>query len=147
MEISMTAFTMPLIRRLGLAVFLAGAAALPAVAADTYTFDKAHTEIRFSWSHFGISRTAATFLDYDGQLAIDPAAPETSQLDVTIKVPGISSRVAKFDEHLKSADFFDAAKFGEITFKSTKVEKTGDKTAKVTGTVSKRHCRSRWMRR
>ncbi len=107
-----------------------------AAAEEIYNFDKNHTEIRFTWSHFGISRQGATFLDYDGSLVYDPADPTKSSLELTIKTPSIFSRVAKFDEHLKSADFFDVAKFPTITFKTTKIEKTGENTGKITGDLT-----------
>lgn len=108
----------------------------PAAAADPYVFDKNHTEIRFSWSHFGVSRQAALFLDYDGGITFDQAAPEKSSIEVTIKPASVYSRVPKFDDHLKSSDFFDVQKYPEISFKSAKVEKTGDKTGKITGDLT-----------
>lgn len=104
--------------------------------AETYVFDKNHTEIRFSWSHFGMSRMSGRFLAYEGALEIDRTAPEKSTLSVKLDTPGLWTHVDKFNEHLKSADFFNVTAFPEATFKSTKVEKTGEKTAKITGDLT-----------
>lgn len=118
-----------------IATALAFSSAAPA-AAETYIFDKSHTEIRFSWSHFGLSRMSGRFLAYDGALEIDRAAPEKSTLTVKVETPSLWTHVEKFNDHLKSADFFNVTTMPEATFKSTKVEKTGEKTAKVTGDLT-----------
>lgn len=118
-----------------IAIALAFSSAAPA-SAETYVFDKNHTEIRFSWSHFGLSRMSARFLAYDGALEIDRAAPEKSTLTVKVETTSLWTHVEKFNDHLKSADFFNVTALPEATFKSTKVEKTGDKTAKVTGDLT-----------
>jgi len=107
-----------------------------AYAADTYVLDKGHTEIRFSWSHFGVSKMSGLILDYKGALNFDAASPENSKLDFTAKTDSLWTHVEKLDLHLKSPDFFDAAKFPEITFKSTKVEKTGETTGRITGDLT-----------
>ncbi len=101
-----------------------------------YTFDKAHTEVRFCWNHLGVSRQCAHFLNYDGELAYDAQTPENSSLNVTFKTASIETFNAVFNDHMKSAKLFDAAKFPEITFKSTKFERTGDKTGRVTGDLT-----------
>jgi polyisoprenoid-binding protein YceI len=108
----------------------------PAFAADTYVFDKGHTEIRFAWSHFGVSTMSGMILDYKGALNFDAASPENSKLDFTAKTNSLWTHVEKLDEHLKSEQFFETAKFPEITFKSTKVEKTSDTTGKITGDLT-----------
>lgn len=107
-----------------------------AFAADTYVFDKGHTEIRFAWSHFGVSRMSGMILDYKGTLNFDAASPENSKLDFTAKTDSLWTHVEKLDEHLKGPQFFEAAKYPEISFKSTKVEKTGDTTGKITGDLT-----------
>jgi polyisoprenoid-binding protein YceI len=104
--------------------------------AEMFVFDKNHTEIRFSWNHFGLSRMSGRFLVYDGLLDLDKAAPEKSTLNVKIDTSGLWTHVDKLNEHLKSADFFDVAKFPDITFESIKIERTGDKTAKLTGNLT-----------
>ncbi len=110
---------------------------LPASAApDAYTFDKYHTEVRFCWSHFGLSRQCAHFLNYDGELLYDEANPANSTLNVTFKTDSIETLVPVFNDHMKGEKLFDAAKFPEITFKSTKFEKITDKTGKVTGDLT-----------
>ena len=105
-------------------------------AAETYTLDPNHTNINWTANHFGFSNPSGRFGVKEGTLVIDEAAPANSTVNVTIDVTGLVTGIPKFDEHLKSADFLDAAKFGEATFKSTKVEPGPDNTAKVTGDLT-----------
>lgn len=107
-----------------------------AAAPEVYTFDKAHTEVRFCWNHLGVSRQCAHFLKYEGQLVYDEANPENSKVEVKFETSSIETFVPLFNEHMKAPDLFDASKFPEITFKSTKFQKTGDKTGKVTGDLT-----------
>lgn len=116
---------------LGLA--FAGTASAAAV---TYKIDPNHTDVVASWSHFGFSNPIAHFGKVDGSITYDPAKPEASSVSVTIPLDGLNSHVPDFDEHLKSADFFDAAKYPNITFKSTKVEAAGTGKLKVTGDLT-----------
>ena len=105
-------------------------------AAVTYKIDPNHTDVVASWSHFGFSNPIAHFGKVDGSITYDPAKPEASSVSVTIPLDGLNSHVPDFDEHLKSADFFDAAKYPNITFKSTKVEGAGTGKLKVTGDLT-----------
>jgi len=105
-------------------------------APDSYTFDKNHTEVRFCWNHLGVSKQCAHFRDFDGELVYDETAPEKSTLNVTFKTESIETLVPVFNEHMKGEKLFDAAKFPEIAFKSTKFEKLTDKTGKVTGDLT-----------
>jgi len=107
-----------------------------AQAAETYVFDKAHTQIQFSWDHFGVSRMSGLILDYEGSLTFDAAAPENSNLTINAKTDSLWTHVDKLTEHLKAEDFFNAAKFPEMTFTTTSVEKTGDTTGKITGDLT-----------
>lgn len=110
-------------------------AAAPALAA-TYKSDQGHTEVRFSWSHAGVSTQTAEFTATDATLELDPANPADASLNVTIKADSLSSGFGALDEHLVSADFLEVATYPEITFVSTGVEVTGDKTANVTGDLT-----------
>lgn len=108
----------------------------PALAADTYTFDPTHTSVIWSAGHMGKSNPHGIFANIEGTLVLDEAKPENSRIDVKIPTGMIATGIAKFDEHLKSKDFFNVAEFPDAKFVSTKVEKTGEKTAKVTGNLT-----------
>lgn len=124
-------------KRILLAAVIGFAFAGAAVAAPlTYKIDPNHTDVVAGWSHFGFSHPVAHFGKVDGSITYDPAKPAASSVQVTIPLDGLNSHVPDFDEHLKSADFFDAAKYPTITFKSTKVEAAGEKKLKVTGDLT-----------
>lgn len=108
----------------------------PAAAADTYSFDKGHTEVIFSYDHLGNSRAYGEFRSFDGEVVLDEDDPSQSSITMTIDPTGIDTGVEAFDTHLMSADFFDVETFPEITFVSTAVEPTGDTTAQVTGDLT-----------
>ncbi|GMV30163.1 MAG: polyisoprenoid-binding protein [Rhodanobacteraceae bacterium] len=122
-------------RKLVLAAALA-TASLTAAAADKYEFDGNHTNVVFTWSHFGLSNPSARFAKVEGEVLLDTADLTKSSVSVTIPIDSLRTDVPKFDEHLRSSDFFDLAKFPTATFKSTKVEKAGDNKLKVTGDLT-----------
>jgi len=108
---------------------LAALATLPALAAAekaTFKIDAVHSEVSFSIRHL-VSKTSGKFDQFGGQITMDPDDPSTIKIDGTIQTASIDTNNDKRDGHLKSPDFFDAAKYPEITFKSTKVTKAGDK--------------------
>ena len=104
----------------------------------TYKLDPNHTNVFAEWSHRGFSRTVAHFGQVDGTLVYDADNVGASSVQVTMPLSGLESFVPDFNEHLRSADFFDAAKFPNATFKSTKVEKAGENKLKVTGDLTLR---------
>lgn len=101
-----------------------------------FAVDKTHAKIIFSTTHFGFSRYYGLFTDFDAKLDFDPKAPAKSALDVTVNTTGIDTTNPKLDEHLKSADFFDVAKFPTATFKATKISVTGKTTGTITGDLT-----------
>ena len=93
-------------------------------AADTYTIDPAHTSFDFTVRHMMISNVPGEFDQFSGQIVYDPKDLANSSANVTINVNSINTHIDKRDAHLKSPDFFDAAKFPTITFVSTKFTAT-----------------------
>ncbi len=107
-----------------------------ALAADKYTFEPTHSQVNFSYMHLGLSKQTQQLRTVEGTLMLDAADLTKSSVDVTIDMNSIDTGVEKFDAHLKSADFFDTAKFPTATFKSTKVEAAGEGKLKVTGDLT-----------
>jgi polyisoprenoid-binding protein YceI len=104
--------------------------------ADSWRLDKDHSEIRFSWDHLGLSRKSGRFLDFDATLDFSPTDPVAGTVSATIKTASIATGVKALDEALRSTDFFNAAAHPTITFKSTGVRKTGDKTGEIVGDLT-----------
>ncbi len=125
--------------RLGASIAaLAGTLALagPAQAAETFTFDKGHTEIIFAYNHLGNSTQHGTFDDYDGTVVIDEQDPTKSSVDVTIKAASINTGVSALDDHLRSSDFFDVETFPDIRFVSTSVKAIGKSQVEIAGDLT-----------
>lgn len=101
-----------------------------------FQLDKAHSQIDFSVRHMMISKARGRFDSFDGVFNIDPLTPSKSSVDVTIDAGSINTRDAQRDTHLKSADFFDVETYPTLHFVSTKVERTGEYTAKVYGDLT-----------
>jgi len=101
-----------------------------------YKIDPTHTATVFTWNHFGFSTPSANFSDIQGTISVDNAKPADSSVNVTIPLSSLNTNVAALDEHLKNADFFDAAKYPNITFKSTKVQALGKNKYKITGNLT-----------
>lgn len=105
-------------------------------ATEKFELDKPHTQIIFSVNHLGFSTSYGKFVDYAGEINLDQQEPKNSNVDVTIQTASLDMGDEKWDTHLKSADFFDVEKYPTMTFKSTNVDVTGDKTANVTGDLT-----------
>ncbi|GAA5136059.1 YceI family protein [Alloalcanivorax gelatiniphagus] len=99
------------------------ATAAPALAAPTeYTLDPGHTQVRFSWNHFGFSVPEANFNDISGTVTADPDNPTDARVNVTIQVDSIDTHVPALNDHLlNKPEFFKAKEHPTITFKSTGV--------------------------
>lgn len=113
--------------------------ALPALAqTSTWNVDPSHTHAAFTVRHLVISNVRGEFGKTTGTLTLDEGDITRSKVEATIDVASVNTREPKRDEHLKSPDFFDVAKFPTMTFKSTKVEKAGAGKLKVTGDLTLR---------
>ena len=114
---------------------LPGAADIGRVQAGTYNVDTNHTQVVFTVNHMGISQLSGAFGASGGSLQIDPAKPATARVTVTFSIPDVSTTVAHFTEHLKSAEILDAVKYSTATFTSTSVVAKGT-SATITGNLT-----------
>lgn len=104
--------------------------------AVTYTIEPAHSAAHFKVRHLMISNVRGEFRKVSGTLTFDAANPAASSVLAEIDVNSISTREPDRDNHLKSADFFDAANHPTIRFQSKKVEPQGPNAYKVTGDLT-----------
>jgi polyisoprenoid-binding protein YceI len=101
----------------------------------TYQVDPSHSTASFSVKHMVIAKVHGGFEKLSGNLIYDSVNPSDSSVVVAIDASSINTREAKRDEHLRSPDFFDVGKYPVITFKSARVEGSGDQL-KVTGDLT-----------
>ena len=120
------------------ACLLLASAALPAQASkpERYIYDPVHTQIMFSVDHLGFSHPHGRFVKFTGGFSFDPTHPEVSQITTVIDTNSIDMCSEEWDRALKGDDFFNVKKFPTMTFKSTKIEKTGTHTGKLTGDLT-----------
>ncbi len=104
-----------------------------AAAVESYSFDKAHTQILFFVDHLGFSKSQGEFHDYDGGFTFDRDNPENSSIDITIQTASIDMDDKPWDDHMKNADFFNVEQYPAMSFKSTSIQVTGENTADITG--------------
>ena len=122
--------------QLAATITLAAALAAPAVAApETYVLDSAHSFPRFSYNHFGYSTQVGRFNKTTGKIIYDKEA-KTASVDIVIDTTSVDNGFPVFNEHLRSEDFFDTAKYPTATFKSTKVIFEGDKPSAIEGKLT-----------
>lgn len=105
-------------------------------AAERYDIDGSHSGVVFGWNHFGFSNPTARFDKIEGSVLLDATDLTKSSISVTLPVEGLDTRVVQLDEALKSPEFLDATRYPTITFKSTKVEMTGENSLKITGDLT-----------
>jgi len=118
-----------------LAALLAGAMAVPAMAADTYTADGSHTFPAFEVSHLGFSIARGRFDKTTAKVTLDRAA-KTGGVEVSVDTASVNSGWAKRDDHLRSEDFFNVAKFPAMSFKSSNFKFDGDRLVGVDGDLT-----------
>ncbi len=120
-----------------IATLSAAALALPAGAlASTWEFDPAHTTASFVVRHMMVSNVRGQFNAVSGKLDLDDKAAEKSKVELELDVASINTNQDKRDAHLKSPDFFDAAKFPKILFKSKSIKAAGKNRYLVTGDLT-----------
>ena len=118
------------------AVCVSGVLALSETwAGESYKFDEAHSNIGFQ-VHQLLGTTKGQFHRFSGTIAFDRENAERSSVSARIEVASIDTGIQKRDDHLRSPDFFNAAKFPNITFKSQSVKRTGENSADVSGDLT-----------
>jgi polyisoprenoid-binding protein YceI len=115
-----------------LAIILCYLTSSAVAAPETYKIDPVHSSITFKVRHL-FSFVTGKFTKFDGTFTVDPNAVDQATVSSTVQTASIDTANGKRDDDLKSADFFDAAKFPEITFKSKNVKPTGDTAAEILG--------------
>jgi polyisoprenoid-binding protein YceI len=123
-------------RRFALALGLLAAAAGGALAESSWEIDPAHTAVQFSVRHMMISNVRGEFTTFSGTVRADEKDLTRSVIEATIDAASIDTRQAKRDEHLRSPDFLDVARFPKITFRSKRIEPAGSGRWKVRGDLT-----------
>lgn len=109
----------------------------PALAAETYVFDRKHSDIRFGRDHFGSSTTSAEFEASSGAREYTPGDVTASSVDITIDPASVDSGFETFNGHLRNKEeWFNTAEHSRATFASTGLEKLGDQRYAVTGDLA-----------
>lgn len=104
--------------------------------AQTWNVDKAHSRLSYSVTHMGISESEGAFRTFDAKITSSKEDLSDATIEVSADVNSLSTDNEMRDKHLKSADFFDAEKFGTLSFKSTSFKKVSGKNYKLTGDLT-----------
>ena len=123
----------PLAALLAAVIVASPAAATPI----TWKVDQAHTEVGFEVRHF-FSKVHGVFHDMQGTIVFDEQDPSAIKVDATARVASVDTGNKNRDADLQTPDFFNAATDSILSFRSTKVEKTGKSKYKVTGDLTMR---------
>lgn len=111
-------------------------AAFSVQAQTKWNLDKSHSNVNFSVSHMVFSDVTGLFREFDATIVATKDDLTDAKLEATIKTSSIDTQSEGRDKHLRSDDFLNAEKFPEIKFISTKFEKTGDDTYRITGNLT-----------
>jgi polyisoprenoid-binding protein YceI len=107
-----------------------------ASAGDAYTIDPSHSHVGFAVKHFGVSHVRGRFDDVSGSIVYNDKDVSKSSVEITIATASIDTDHEKRDADLKGEQFLDVENHPHITFKSTRVEKTGDGEFNVVGNLT-----------
>lgn len=105
-------------------------------ALDTWKNDKAHSQLAFTVTHLGISDVSGVFNDFDVNVTSNKADFSDAVFEMNAQIASIDTRIQQRNDHLKSADFFDASKYPTLTFKSTSIKSVGKNSYKLTGDLT-----------
>jgi polyisoprenoid-binding protein YceI len=102
----------------------------------TWKIDNAHTQVNFSAKHMMVTTVRGSFHDVEGTIELDENDPTRSRGEFRVKAASVDTNFGARDAHLRSADFFDAETFPEITFAATSIQPKGDGEYEVTGDLT-----------
>jgi polyisoprenoid-binding protein YceI len=124
-------------KRIYVCIALVSFVLIPALSQGaTYNIDPEHSNVQFKVRHLMVSNVKGVFGKVQGVIDIDDKDISKSKVKVTIDTESINTGVAKRDEHLRSADFFDVSKYPAMTYVSRKVMKNGEGKLKVVGDLT-----------
>src|SRR5699024_766018 len=106
------------------------------MAKSKWTVDTVHSSIDFSVKHMMVSRVKGTFHDFETKLEADPNDLTTADIELTIDLGSVDTRIEKRDDHLRSEDFFHIDEHPKATFKVTDIKKTDEDEYDVTGDLT-----------
>jgi polyisoprenoid-binding protein YceI len=121
-----------LLLALGLCLVVGGSSAL---ANEVFKFDPSHSTITFKVRHL-LGNAKGRFTKFNGTIEVDRDHPEKSSVVATIQAASIDTAIAKRDEHLRSADFFNVPQYPEISFKSRRVKQTSPRAGEIVGDLT-----------
>jgi polyisoprenoid-binding protein YceI len=122
-------------KRFGLALLIAVGFAMSAQAGETFKIDPSHSTIAFKVRHM-LGAAKGKFTKFNGTVEVDREHPEQSSVSVTIQAASIDTAIAKRDDHLRGAEFFNVEKFPQIIFKSRSVKQTGAAGGDIAGDLT-----------
>lgn len=103
---------------------------------DKWNIDPAHTNVGFTIRHMMVSKVRGNFSDFEGTIEGNPEELENTTIHFKVGIASISTNNEDRDNHLRSADFFEAEKYPNMTFQSTNIEKVNDNEYKLTGNLT-----------
>ena len=123
------------LKQLFIALLASGVAATAFAAVDTYKIDPTHTYPSFEADHMGLSVWRGKYTETSGTVTLDRAA-KTGSLDILIDAASIDFGLDAMNAHAKKDDFFDVAKFPNVTYKSKSITFTGDTPTSIAGELT-----------
>ena len=112
------------------------ASTTPQVGTSTWVIDPVHSSVEFAVKHMMVATAKGRFTGLSGVIQLDPANPANASVEATVDLTSVDTGNAQRDGHLRTDDFFNAEKFANATFRSTRVEVIDDETAKVHGELT-----------
>lgn len=103
-----------------------------------WALDASHSSVEFSVRHMMIAKVKGSFSQFDATIEADPADLTTADISFSVDLASVDTKSGDRDAHLRSADFFDVENYPQLTFKATKIVKTGEGEYDVTGDLTLR---------